>query len=424
MKITIITAGSRGDVQPYIALGVGLKNMGYSVCIPAPAIFESLITEHGLEYIETKCVNPVEFAKSVDMGDASKDKNKYISLVKMFAKLKPVVEKMNSELMEACKDSDAIISTLGFLGAYDISEKLKIPCVFSILQPVHRTSTFSSPMTPNLFNFGPYNKLTHTLVEQLVWQPFKSINNKWRKNDLGLKPHGFWGPFRKIYQGDAPLVCGYSPLVVPNPPDWPDLMDVTGYWFLNEAEGWKAPPDLDAFLQAGKPPVYIGFGSMTDKEPERINQIALDALKLSGQRGILSSGWSGLGDKMLPDTVFRVDSIPHSWLFKRMAAVVHHGGAGTTAAGLRSGVPTIITPFIADQPFWGRQVSKLGLGTKPISYHKLTAEKLAGLINTCLTDESMKSRAKEFGQRIRLENGVEKSARIIDRYLSPLKMKK
>ena len=418
MKITILTGGSRGDVQPYVALGVGLKKLGYSVCMPAPEIFRDLITESGLQYIQTKSVNPQEFANSLNLENASKNKNKLKFIRTMFAELKPLMENVYNETLEACQGSDAIISTLALLGSYDIAEKLGIPCIFSMLFPVHSTSAFPSALAPNFFNLGAYNKITHSLTEQLLWQPFRSINRTWRRDVLKLEPHGFWGAFRKIYQGAAPVLCGYSPLVVPKPSDWPENMHVTGYWFLDEPDDWQAPPKLDAFLNAGKPPVYIGFGSMMDKEPERITEIVLDALQLSGQRGILSSGWSGLGNKKLPDHVFKVGSLPHAWLFKRMAAVIHHGGAGTTAAGLRSGVPSIITPFIADQPFWGQHVSNLGIGTKPISYHKLSTENLAELITCCLTDKNMQAKAKAFGEKITLENGVEKAATIIDQYLS------
>ena len=421
MKITIITTGSRGDVQPYIALGAGLRKAGHTVCMPSAEVFRDLIIENGLQYIQTKSIDPQEFVQRPEMLKAIKDKNRLRSICTMFREIRPLFEEILNETWGACQGSDAVITSLIPIGASDSAEKLGIPCIHTMLFPASPTSSFQSVVAPSLFNFGAYNKITHKLTEQAVWQPFRPILNKWRKEVLGLEPRNFWGPFRRIYQGTSPVLCGYSSLVVPKPADWPDLINLTGYWFLDEPEDWQPSIELETFLNEGPPPVYIGFGSMADKEPERMTQIAIDALRLSGQRGILSSGWSGLGNVKLPDNVLKVDSIPHSWLFKKMAAIVHHGGAGTTAASLRSGIPSIITPFLVDQPFWGKSIYKLGAGPKPISYHKLSAENLAKLISTCINDKSMRIKAKALGKRIESENGVENAVNIIEKYLVELK---
>lgn len=417
MRITIITGGSRGDVQPYIALGVGLKKAGHTVCMPAPEIFRSLISESGLEFIPIKSIDPVELAKSMEIHKAAGSKNKVMFIRTVFSELKPYIRAFYDEIWEASKGSEAIISTLSIPAAQSIAEKLGIPCIYAPLLPVHPTSVFHSPFTPGFFNIGLYNRITHKLLEQIVWQPTRSILNSWQKDVLGLKPLSFWGPFREIYKRSEPVLYGYSELVVPKPLDWPSSIHITGYWFLDEPEVWQPPVGLEDFLNAGPPPVYIGFGSMIDKEPERMTGIVLDALKTSGQRGILSEGWSGLGSEKLPDTIFKVGSIPHSWLFRRMSAIVHHGGAGTTAASLVSAIPSIVTPFLGDQPFWGQRVYSLGVGPKPVPYHKLTAENLAGLINTAIKDSKMKSKAKELGERIGSENGVEKAVYIIEKFL-------
>lgn len=235
---------------------------------------------------------------------------------------------------------------------------------------------------------------------------------------MGLKPGNFWGAYRRVYKGKIPVISGFSTSVIPWQKDWPESVKVSGYWFLDEPEDWQPPEDLNAFLNTGTPPVYIGFGSMVDKEPERITEIALEALRLSGQRGILSSGWNGLGSEKLPEKVFKVGSIPHSWLFKRMGAIVHHGGAGTTAAALRSGVPQIITPFFCDQPFWGERVYEMGVGPKSIPYSRLRPEKLAELISTAVNCEKIKMKAGLLGKEIADENGVQKAVEIIQDYLT------
>jgi UDP:flavonoid glycosyltransferase YjiC (YdhE family) len=166
------------------------------------------------------------------------------------------------------------------------------------------------------------------------------------------------------------------------------------------------------FLQSGPPPVYIGFGSMAGRDPERRAEIALEALKRSGQRGVLLTGWGGLQPRDLPDDVYAVDSVPHDWLFPQMAAVVHHGGAGTTAAGLRAGTPTVIVPFFGDQPFWGRRVAELGVGPAPIPQKQLSVERLAAAIRTAAGDPAMRARAQELGRRIRQEDGVARAVEV------------
>ena len=182
---------------------------------------------------------------------------------------------------------------------------------------------------------------------------------------------------------------------------------MTGYWFADSPIGWEPSPGLLAFLDAGPPPVYFGFGSMTSGDPEGTLKAILKALELTRQRAILLSGWGGLGEGYkLPDYAYAVQSVPHGWLFPRMAAVVHHGGAGTTGAGLRAGVPSILVPFVADQPSWARRVAELGVGPRPIPFRQLTAERLADAISQATSDDAMRERARRMGARIRAEDGI------------------
>ena len=178
------------------------------------------------------------------------------------------------------------------------------------------------------------------------------------------------------------MLSAYSPRIIPHAADWPATVAVTWYYFLDAQIDWQPSPALQAFLAAGAPPVYIGFGSMAGRNPEQLATLVLEALAQSGQRGLLLTGWGGLRPETVPDSVFVVDSAPHCWLFPRMAAVVHHGGAGTTAEGLRAGVPSVIVPFVLDQPFWGARVKALGLGPDPIPHKNLTADRLARAIHS------------------------------------------
>jgi UDP:flavonoid glycosyltransferase YjiC (YdhE family) len=201
---------------------------------------------------------------------------------------------------------------------------------------------------------------------------------------------------------------------VPFPKDWDDFMHVTGYWFLEPPAGWEPPVDLMNFLQSGPPPIYIGFGSIPSSKPEETADLVMQALARTGQRGVLSSGWGGLKKETLPETVFMIGSMPHSWLLPQMAAVVHHGGVGTTAAGLRAGIPAIVTPFFGDQPFWAQRVYELGVGPRPIPRRRLTVERLSESIRSALSDRAMQARAASLGEFIRAENGIARAVAVIE----------
>ncbi len=187
---------------------------------------------------------------------------------------------------------------------------------------------------------------------------------------------------------------------------------------MDRREDWQPSPELEAFIESGPPPVYIGFGSMAGKNPERLARIVIEALQQTGQRGIIAAGWGGLTTGQLPDTIFPIDSAPHDWLFPRMAAVVHHGGAGTTAAGLRAGRPTIICPFLGDQSTWGQHVYDLGAGSKPIPQKKLTVEKLAAALREVATSQAIQQSAAEIGEKIRQEDGIANAVTIIERVVA------
>jgi UDP:flavonoid glycosyltransferase YjiC (YdhE family) len=209
------------------------------------------------------------------------------------------------------------------------------------------------------------------------------------------------------------LYC-YSPAVAPKPPDWSESAHVTGYWFLDHPLDWQPPADLLHFLESGPSPIYLGFGSMITRKPEETTRITLDALRQAGHRGVIATGWGALSQSDLPDEVFLIESVPHDWLFPRMAAVVHHGGAGTTGAGLRAGVPSIVVPFGGDQPFWARRVKALGAGPDPIPRKRLTADRLAHAIRIAVADEPMRKRATELGATIRAEDGVGNALKIFN----------
>jgi sterol 3beta-glucosyltransferase len=210
------------------------------------------------------------------------------------------------------------------------------------------------------------------------------------------------------------VLHGFSAHVVPRPADWPDHAAISGFWHLERQADWQPGAALEDFLAAGEPPVYVGFGSMAGKDPARLTKIVLEALQEAAVRGILASGWGGLAAQDLPESVFQIDHAPHDWLFPRMSAVVHHGGAGTTAAGLRAGRPAVVCPFMGDQPFWASRVSALGAGPEPIPQKKLTAGGLAAAIRAALRNDKYQENALALGGKIRLEDGVSTAVSMIE----------
>jgi sterol 3beta-glucosyltransferase len=245
---------------------------------------------------------------------------------------------------------------------------------------------------------------------------FMSELNRWRRAE-GLQPM-LLGGLSFLRQREMSALYAFSRHLLPRPTDWGPNVHVTGHWFLNEDPQWQPPANLQAFLADGPAPVYVGFGSMVGRDPVKLAQVVFEALERAGRRGIVLSGWGGLGRGEVPDHVLMVDDVPHAWLFPRMGAVVHHGGAGTTAAGVRAGVPSIVAPYFADQPFWASRVQALGVGPRPIPQTELTAVGLAAAMSLALEDGGMRERAAKLGELIRAEDGVQVACEVFERFVA------
>jgi sterol 3beta-glucosyltransferase len=414
MKITIVSAGSRGDVQPFIAVGKGLKKSGHTVSILTSKDFQNLVTTHELEFFD---IGGSMEAVAQSMQGLLEQGN----FVKILSSMGSSAERLVVQTVEnglvACRGSDFIVAGLGglFVGLA-LSEKLGIPFVPAYLYPFTPTRDFASVLSPlpqiRLPSWA--NTLSHRLAQQMMWQTFRAADNKARRQVLHIPPESFWGPFASMQKKKQTILYGYSPKVIPFPKDWDDFIHVTGYWFLEPPEGWEPPIDLIKFLHSGPPPVYIGFGSMLNSKPEETANLVIQALSRTGQRGVLSAGWGGLKKEELPKTVFMIGSIPHQWLFPKMAAVVHHGGVGTTAAGLWAGIPSIIIPYFGDQPFWGQRVYELGVGPKPIPRQRLSVDRLAESIHCAISDRVMQEKASFLGKSIQGENGIARTVEVLE----------
>ena len=415
--ISIVTGGSRGDVQPYVALGAGLKSAGHAVRLLASANFETLVTDAGLSFHSTG-----EDIEALLQGEAwrkTMERGNFLAiLAHMRSEMRQHARRTARDLPPLLAGSDLILTGMaGIAGTFAVAGMLAIPVLQAYVVPFTPTRAFPSPLVPNLPLGGTLNRLSFHVMRQLFWQSFK-VSDVATRRALGLRQGSFWGPFRSLARSNAPVLYGYSPSILPRPDDWTDQHYVTGYWFLDAPSDWTPPVELVDFLQAGEPPVYIGFGSMGSRNPHEAGQIALEALERSGQRGILATGWGGLTTAELPDTVHLVSSIPHSWLLPRTRAVVHHGGAGTTAAALRAGVPSIVVPFMGEQAFWGQRVADLGAGPAPIPRRALTGQRLANAITESIRNAQMRRQAHAIGRQLRAEDGIGAAVAIVDRFLS------
>jgi sterol 3beta-glucosyltransferase len=419
MRILMLAVGSRGDVQPCIALGLGLRGAGHSVAIATHHEFEGSVTANGLAF-EPLEGNPRALLQSEEgLEWLEAGGNPVRGLRRLVAVARPVLRGLMRDTVAACRGAEAIVFTPLAATGFHVGEAMGVPTVLALLVPSWRTRSFAEPGAPP-WHLGPlYNRVTHFLGEQSLWQPFRGTINTWRERELGLPPLPLLGPASSRRWRTMPVLAGYSPSLVPPPRDWGRNIAVTGYWFLPNDQHWTAPAWLTEFLEGGGPTVYVGFGSMPDRRPGDLADIATRALRQVGARGILGAGWAELSSTEGND-VLAIDDLPHEWLFPRTAAIVHHGGAGTTHTGLRAGRPTVIVPFFTDQPFWGRRVLATGVGPAPISRKRLSVDLLASAIQRAVSDVRMRDRARRLGKRIAQEDGVESAVDHFHRTLGRL----
>jgi sterol 3beta-glucosyltransferase len=411
MLITILAMGSRGDVQPYVALGVALKKAGARVRIATLETFRQFVTGYELECYAIE--GDLAGVMDSPVADNARKADNPLKLALSFNELKKYGLALQAGLWAACQDADLLIYHPGMALGYFAAQERGIPSVLGLPFPMTPTRAYPSL----IFYDGPrlggaYNLLTHKILQQVFWMVSSgNLRNFW-EGEFGRLPENFGNPFPRQTSATHPTVVSCSLHVFPQADDFPPHVHQTGFWFLDEEPGWTPPAALTDFLGRGPAPVYVGFGSIGDpKQAASLARTVAEALRRTGQRGILATGWQGSSDEPLPENIFTLESAPHSWLFPRMAAVVHHGGAGTTAAGLRAGVPAVVIPHGLDQPAWARRVRELGVGAS-LPHKRLSAERLAHAIQFVLKSE-VREAASALGEKIRAENGAEKAAKII-----------
>lgn len=418
MKITLYAIGTNGDVQPLLALANGLRAAGHDLTFVAGSNFEQQVTARGMAFVPS--IDMQALMQSPEGIAWVEEKSPFRQLDHMRRLLNQHADELLNSLIGPAQAADLLLGGLvSEPFAISLGEKLGKRVITAPLQPYRPTRSAAASLValvPRLN--GPHNRWLGRLGQRMLWSVAADTAGRLRQR-LDLPPQPRAEAIER--QNATPAVFGFSPSVTPQPADWPPHVRVAGYWFPDEP-AWTPPPALEAFLAAGPPPVYVGFGSMSNSDPAQTFAVVRAALRAAGQRGVIHTGWSGADAEAAggDDDMFALDHAPHAWLFPRMAAVVHHGGAGTTAAGLRAGKPTLIIPHLGDQPYWGRRVHDLAVGAKPVTHHKLTESVLTSRVRQIVSDAAIRARAEALGARIRAEDGIGVAVRLIEEWMRPV----
>ncbi|CAA2989377.1 sterol 3-beta-glucosyltransferase UGT80B1 [Olea europaea subsp. europaea] len=420
LNIAVLVVGTRGDVQPFLAVARRLQEYGHRVRLATHANFREFVKSAGVYFY------PLGGDPRVLAGYMARNKGLIPSAPGEISVQRKQIKAIIESLLPACTEPDvengepfkaqAIIANPPAYGHAHVAESLGVPLHIFFTMPWTPTYAFPHPFARVPQSAGYW--LSYILVDLLIWWGIRGYINDFRKKKLKLPPIAYFS----TYHGSiAHLPTGYmwSPHVVSKPEDWGPLVDVVGYCFLNLGSKYQPPEEFIQWIQKGPEPIYIGFGSMPLEDSKKTTDIILEALKNTGQRGIIDRGWGDLGNYTeIPDDVFLLVDCPHDWLFPQCSAVVHHGGAGTTAAGLKAGCPTTIVPFFGDQFFWGDRIHRRGLGPTPIPISQLSVETLSEAIKFMLQPQ-VKSRATEIAMLIENEDGVGAAVNAFHRHLPP-----
>lgn len=406
MKVTCLTIGSRGDVQPYIALCKGLLAEGHKPRIATHAEFQGWIESHGIEFARVEG-DPGELMRlCIENGTFT-----WAFFREANSTFRGWLDELLRSAAEACEGSDLLIESPSAMAGIHIAEKLGIPYYRAFTMPWTRTRAYPHAfIMPEHKMGGAYNYMTYVMFDNIFWKATAYQVNRWRNKTLGLPNTSL----EKMQPNKVPFLYNFSPSVVAPPLDFSDWIRVTGYWFLDEGGEYEPPKELQDFIDKaradGKKLVYVGFGSIIVNDPAKMTQEVIDAVLRSDVRCILSKGWSDRispkedptkkrpEEPVMPPEIYVIKSAPHDWLFRQIDAAAHHGGSGTTGASLRAGIPTIIRPFFGDQYFFASRVEDLGVG---VWVKKWGTNSFGRALWEVTRNERMIVKARVLGEHIR-----------------------
>ncbi|KAG7041707.1 glycosyltransferase family 28 domain-containing protein [Colletotrichum scovillei] len=443
LNIAIHIVGSRGDVQPFIPIAQLLMKepYGHRVRICTHPVFKDFVESNGVEFFSIggdpealmayMVKNPglLPSRESVKAGDIKQRRKEMAEIINgawrsCIEAGDGMGERTTAATVLNADDlfvADAIIANPPSMAHIHCAEKLGIPLHMVFTMPWCPTQAFHHPLASMSYgeaDTSAANYLSFIMMELLTWQGLGDLINKFRTQTLGLDHISpLWG-CQLLPRLRVPYTFLWSESLIPKPADWDSHINITSFSFLPLADKYTPPADLTAFLEAGPPPIYIGFGSIVVDDPKALTQLIFKAVEQAGVRAIVSKGWGGVGGgDDVPDNVYLIGNCPHDWLFKRVSAVVHHGGAGTSAAGIACGRPTVVVPFFGDQPFWGQMIACAGAGPAPVPFKEMTAETLAASITFALKPE-VQVAVQQMAERIAEEDGAGDTARDIQERLA------
>lgn len=395
MRLLLVSYGSEGDTRPLAALGHALAGAGHDVHLLGDA--STLGSARALGLPCTALAGDIRAALSAD--GAMRDINRNLLALS--------IEHTGDwlrQVLAAGRGCDAIVvSGLAAFVGLSAGEALGVPIIGAMLIPISPTAAFASPLLP----FTPprvLNRASHHLFNQVTWRLFRKATNRARA-DAGLPP-------RTRLWARHPVLYGVSPALVPQPADWPDNAHVCGQW-IPPAGAWAPPSGLVDFLDAGEPPVYVGFGSMAGFDHDRL--VAAVAGAVGGRRALFHVGWSGIEPARLPANFHAVGNVPHDWLLPRCAMAIHHGGSGTTHSACRAGVPSVVVPFAGDQPFWAARLRAAGIMRDALHGSSINAARLARAVAYADGDPARRAAAL-LGERMRRDDGLATGVALVERY--------
>lgn len=418
MKIRILTVGSRGDVQPFVALAQGLQAVGYDVGIVTFEGFADFVEDRGIKHFPVTPLTTTLTESEAWKAWQERSGENVLAHAKNFVEIartsSDAMAQIYAEYLEACQDADAIISSISGMAGPHIAEVLNIPHFWGLLQPLSRTRSFPHFLTPSTIYTTTYsNPLTYYCAEQAIWHLFRRALNDIRHNKLGQKRLFGPGPYGLLGDTSYPVLYGFSPTVLPKPADWPSTVHVTGYWQLNDVLQPSLPPATQDFINRHGDIIYVGWSAMRLTNAERFLNLVIEAVARLGLHAVVLTNRE---QSDFPSTIHAIGGVDLQRLFPQMSAVMHHGGAGTSGAALSAGTPSICVPSFFDQPFWSRRLQQLGAAPTPIIESKASVEQIQRAIAQTL-EKPMQEQAQRLGAALQRENGVISAVTIINQYL-------
>ena len=414
MKICILCIGSHGDIRPYVALGIGLKNRGYDVTIASHPQAESHCKNWNLNFarVDGDLATLMPEQNTADL--VHKSSNKVATFLNIIRAFKSVLSVQLSDSLAAVTGADVLIySPAAFAGPH-LAEYLNIPSFQMILQPDAKTAQHPSCLFSSQPRLGGVGYLMgYFLAAQLLWQPVRKQINRWRKDKLQLRKMHFLGPAHDASSKTTPCLIAFSPTLVPRPDDWAAHVYMTNFCRIAEGTTWEPPQKLLDFLAAGEPPIYVGFGSLTPATPKAAVEKIISVLQRTKQRAIVMANLPGIEQLAISPNIFLLDYAPHDWLISRMRAVIHHGGVGTTAAGLYAGKPALVMPFMLDQFCWGKKIASLGVGPDCLPIKKLDEQLLEARLGDLFNPRYQLGANQLMAKLLAEEDGVEATIRVV-----------